>query len=60
MIFWPETLVCVTSCFEWGGVGAGTRLLAGLLTPFPGLALGMAIMGGVTGAALGNPLGGAL
>ena len=38
------------SAGKWGGIGAGAGLLAGLLTPFPGLALGMAIMGGATGA----------
>jgi hypothetical protein len=34
---------------KWGSIGAGTGLVAGLLTPFPGLALGMAIMGGMAG-----------
>jgi len=42
---------------KWGGVGAGTGLLAGLLTGFPGLALGMTIMGGVTGAIVGGMAG---
>lgn len=45
------------SAGKWGSVGAGTGLLAGLLTPFPGMALGMAIMGGVTGALMGGMAG---
>ncbi len=45
------------SAVKWGGVGAGTGLVAGLLTTFPGLALGMAIMGGVTGAIMGGMAG---
>ncbi len=42
---------------KWGSVGAGTGLAAGLLTTFPGLALGMAIMGGMTGAIMGGIAG---
>ena len=42
---------------KWGSIGAGTGLVAGLLTPFPGLALGMVIMGGVTGAIMGGMAG---
>lgn len=42
---------------KWGSIGAGTGLVAGLLTTFPGLALGMAIMGGVTGAIMGGMAG---
>ncbi|QEG24755.1 hypothetical protein [Mariniblastus fucicola] len=45
------------STVKWGGVGAGAGLLAGLLTTFPGLALGMAIMGGMTGAIMGGMAG---
>lgn len=45
------------SATKWGGVGAGTGLLAGLLTGFPGLALGMTIMGGLTGSAMGGVAG---
>lgn len=47
----------VESAVRWGGVGTGTGLVAGFLTPFPGLALGMAIMGGVTGAIVGGIAG---
>lgn len=42
---------------KWGSLGAGTGLIAGLLTTFPGLALGMTIMGGVTGAIMGGMAG---
>ncbi len=42
---------------KWGSIGAGTGLAAGLLTTFPGLALGMAIVGGVTGAFMGGMVG---
>ncbi len=42
---------------KWGSVGAGTGLVAGLITTFPGLALGMAIVGGVTGAVMGSVAG---
>ncbi len=42
---------------KWGGLGASAGLIAGLLTPFPGIALGMAIMGGVTGAIVGGIAG---
>lgn len=42
---------------KWGGAGAGVGLLTGLLVPFPGMALGMAIMGGVTGAIMGGMAG---
>ena len=42
---------------KWGGLGVGTGLLAGILTGFPGLALGMAMMGGVTGAIMGGMAG---
>lgn len=45
------------SASKWGGVGAGTGLFAGLLTGFPGLALGMTIMGGLTGAIMGGVAG---
>jgi hypothetical protein len=47
----------VENSFKWGGVGVGTGIVAGLLTPFPGLVLGMAIMGGVTGAIMGGMAG---
>ncbi len=42
---------------KWGGAAAGTGLAIGLLTGFPGLALGMAFMGGVTGAIVGGIAG---
>ncbi|MFT5300208.1 MAG: hypothetical protein ACI87E_001385 [Mariniblastus sp.] len=42
---------------KWGSLGAGTGQIAGLLTTFPGLALGMTIMGGVTGEIMGGMAG---
>jgi len=45
------------SATKWGGVGAGYGLLAGLLTGFPGLALGMTIVAGATGAFMGGMAG---
>jgi len=45
------------SATKWGGVGAGYGLLAGLLTGFPGLALGMMIAAGATGAIMGGMAG---
>ena len=47
----------VESAAKWGGAGAGAGLAIGLLTAFPGLALGMTIMGGVTGAIMGGIAG---
>lgn len=47
----------IASAGKWGGVGAGAGLLAGLLTGNPGLALGMAAMGGMTGAFVGGMAG---
>ena len=47
----------IDAATKWGGVGTGAGLAAGLFVPFPGLALGMAIMGGVTGAIMGGIAG---
>ena len=45
------------SMTKWGTIGAGTGLLAGLLTGFPGLVLGMTVAGGLTGSAMGGVAG---
>lgn len=42
---------------KWGALGAGTGVVAGLLTAFPGLVLGMAAVGGMTGAIVGGMAG---
>ncbi len=42
---------------EWGTVGAGIGAVAALIVPFPGVALGMIVMGGVTGAFVGGLAG---
>jgi hypothetical protein len=46
---------------KWGAVGAGSGaaagLLAAVLTGFPGIVIGMIIMGGVTGAIMGGMAG---
>ncbi|MEZ6097022.1 MAG: hypothetical protein R3C03_22840 [Pirellulaceae bacterium] len=47
----------VKNASKWVGVGLGTGAIAGLLTPFPGLALGMIAMGGLTGAIVGGMAG---
>ena len=47
----------INSAGKWGGISAGTGLVVGLLTTFPGLALGMAIMGGAVGSFLGGIAG---
>ncbi len=47
----------IKSAAKWGSIGAGTGLFAGLFTPFPGLALGIAAMGALTGGILGGVAG---
>lgn len=51
----------VESAEKWGAVGAGTGAAAGLVaavvTGFPGIILGMIVMGGVTGAMMGGMAG---
>jgi hypothetical protein len=51
----------IDSAEKWGAAGAGTGAAAGLIaaviTGFPGIALGMIIMGGVTGALMGGMAG---
>lgn len=48
----------VGSATKWGSLGAGTGLVAaGLLASFPGMALGMIFVGGVTGALIGGVAG---
>jgi len=42
---------------EWGTVGAGIGAVAALIVPFPGVALGMILMGGATGAFVGGLAG---
>ena len=42
---------------HWGAIGAGIGAIAGLIVPFPGSVLGMAAMGGVTGAIVGGMAG---
>ncbi len=49
--------VLVDTAGKWGGVGAGTGLLVGLLTGNPGWVLGMAAIGGMTGALVGAMAG---
>lgn len=49
------------SAGTWGGVGLGTGATAGVvaaaITGFPGLALGMLVVGGLTGAIMGGMAG---
>lgn len=51
----------IDSAEKWGAIGAGTGLaggvLAAVLTGFPGIVIGMIIMGGVTGAIVGGMAG---
>ena len=51
----------IDSAEKWGAAGAGTGAAAGLvaavITGFPGIGLGMIIMGGVTGAIVGGMAG---
>lgn len=51
----------IDSAENWGAAGAGTGAAAGLvaaaITGFPGIALGMIAMGGVTGAIMGGIAG---
>lgn len=50
-------LTMLTGIEKWGAVGAGTGVIAGLVTPFPGAVIGMAIMGGLTGMVMGGIAG---
>lgn len=47
----------VEGAAKWGGVGAGLGVIGSILTPFPGVGLGMIIMGGMTGAIVGGMAG---
>jgi hypothetical protein len=47
----------VESAAKWGGVGAGIGALAAVVTGFPGIGLGMIIMGGAVGAFTGGIAG---
>ena len=45
------------SSLEWGTLGVAAGAIAGLVVPFPGLGLGMIVMGGLTGAIVGGMAG---
>lgn len=47
----------VDNAVKCGGIGAGTGLMAGVVTGFPGLALGMSLISGITGAIIGTMAG---
>lgn len=47
----------VESAAKWGGVGAGIGALAAVVTGFPGIGLGMIVMGGAVGAFTGGIAG---
>lgn len=47
----------LTGIEKWGAVGAGSGVVAGLLAPFPGAIIGMAVMGGLTGMMMGGIAG---
>ncbi len=55
------TTSLIDAAERWGGVGLASGAAAGLitavLTPFPGAAIGMLVIGGVTGAILGGMAG---
>lgn len=47
----------VEGAAKWGGVGAGIGVLAAVVTGFPGIGLGMIVMGGAVGAFTGGIAG---
>ena len=58
----PKVHETTTSAFidnaaKWGAIGASAGAVVGLITPFPGVGLGMIIIGGLTGAAVGGMAG---
>jgi nucleotide-binding universal stress UspA family protein len=47
----------VENAAKWGGIGAAAGALSAVFAPFPGLALGMIAVGGITGAIMGGIVG---